>query len=77
MRQPTLGDRLRQAREAAGLGCNELERLAGLRSCVSRIERGERLGSRYETLAALAGALGIRTEWLATGKGPRGEAVAS
>lgn len=69
-KQATLGDRLRVARESAGLGCNELERVAGLKSCVSRIERGERMAPRYDTVTALAHALGIRAEWLATGEGP-------
>jgi transcriptional regulator with XRE-family HTH domain len=68
----SLGDRIKGAREAKGLGTNELGRLAGTTGAtISRLEGGERSkrGGSIETVAKIASALGVRAEWLASGAG--------
>lgn len=64
--------RVRQAREALGLGVRELGDLSGIKVAgVSRIERGQRIaGLSISTVLALAQALRVHVEWLMTGQGP-------
>jgi transcriptional regulator with XRE-family HTH domain len=66
-----LASRLRLARLQRGLGVNELTRKAGLGGGqVSSIENGRRSKQvAAETIRALAQALEVRYEWLATGHG--------
>jgi transcriptional regulator with XRE-family HTH domain len=67
-----MGERLREAREMAGLKQRELDRLASL--CgghVWQIESGRRdRNPTLSTLDRLATALGLRLDWLVHGKGP-------
>ncbi|MBA4506379.1 helix-turn-helix domain-containing protein, partial [Corynebacterium sanguinis] len=65
-----LADRVRKAREVAGLTQDELGEKAGVgRATVARIERGK--GSpRRASLIALAFATGVSLEWLETGETP-------
>lgn len=70
----TIGERLREAREAAGLGVRELARLSGFESShgdVSKIEQGKQPRPSGPKLAAYAKVLGVSSEWLMTGEGPR------
>ena len=80
-KEPTeLGLRIESARKAAGITSqNKLEKKAELGvGYVSRLISGDRGGRMTEDVARrLAGVLGVRSEWLATGKGPRTEAGAS
>jgi len=64
------GDRLKLARERAGLSMAELARNAGgiSGSAISQLEAGTSKGARPENLAALARALGVDMYWLATGE---------
>jgi transcriptional regulator with XRE-family HTH domain len=67
-----LPERLRQAREDLGLGCNELDRKASVGGgMVSRIETGKKLtGVAGNVLLRLADALGVRAGWLLAGERP-------
>jgi transcriptional regulator with XRE-family HTH domain len=67
-----LPERLRQAREDLGLGCNELDRKASVGGgMVSRIENGKKLsGVAGNVLLRLADALGVRSGWLLAGEKP-------
>ena len=56
----TLGERVRQSRQSAGLTQEELARAANIgRVTLIRLERGEQ-SPRFKTLNAIASALGIR-----------------
>jgi hypothetical protein len=73
----TMAGRLKIAREARGLGCNALDRLAGLSvGTTSRYEtraRGAAEGGSAApsgTLSKLAAALGVREAWLIHGEEP-------
>ncbi len=60
----TLGARIAAARESSGLTQMDLSQMSGIeRSALAKIERGLRGVSALE-LAALAGALDVRLEWL-------------
>lgn len=64
------GARLQQAREMAGLGQHELERLAGL--CVGHVwqlEKGHGKNPTLSTLEKVRGTLGLRLDWLVHGIG--------
>ncbi len=62
--------RLMQAREARGLGVNELQRRADLGSGqVSRYEFGDRAKIPAHYLGQLADALGVSLDWLWFGRG--------
>lgn len=62
--------RLTQSREAAGLSRRALGRIAQVSEAhISRLELGQRLPSPVMR-QALARALGVDTEWLASGQGP-------
>lgn len=65
-------ERLQKAREKAGLTKAELGRHAGgiSGSAISQLESGLSKGAKPENLVALAKALGVEIEWLATGNGP-------
>lgn len=74
----TLADRLRYAREYRRLRSNQLNNLAGLASgYTSRIESGERLQPSAEHLSKIAGALGVRLQWLMQGTEPMIEAASA
>src|SRR6185369_12413485 len=70
----TLAERLRSAREGREWGVNELDRRAGVSvGTTTRIENGTRAsktGGYGTTIAKLATALGVRSEWLGKGEGP-------
>lgn len=64
----TLGQRLRQAREQAGLSQSELARRVGIKQpTVSDLEQDKSKDSRYTV--QLAKATGANATWLATGRG--------
>lgn len=69
-----LSERLKLARERAGLSINALERRAGLSHAIaSRIERRTNKGRvSATTIERLAAALNVRLEWLMSGMGPMG-----
>ncbi|MBL4766419.1 MAG: helix-turn-helix domain-containing protein [Rhodobacteraceae bacterium] len=71
------GERLKTAREAAGLSMAELARRAGgiSSSAISQLEIGLSKGAKPENLVALAKTLGVEIEWLATGDGPMMTAI--
>lgn len=59
----TLAQALRQFRGDAGLSLRDLAERSGInRGAISRLESGERVQPRAETLKRLAAALGIPTE---------------
>lgn len=65
-----LGDRLKEAREAAGLSQGQLADAAGVsQSTIGNIEAGIRKQPRE--LLSIAAVVKVRPEWLKTGKGPR------
>lgn len=67
-----LSTRIESARKAAKLTPHGLEREAMLSAgTVARLESGERTQPTVGTLLKLSRALGVRFEWLATGKGKR------
>ncbi len=69
-------DRIREAREQAGVSQTELARLLGVtRSACSQWESDHGTAPRRERLEQLAGLLGVSFEWLATGKGNAGIAI--
>lgn len=66
----TLGSRLKDARLASGLTQAQLAKKAGVsQQAVAKLEKGAEW-SRHTH--ALSKALGVSTEWLATGSGPMG-----
>lgn len=67
----TLAERLRECREEARLSQTELARRAGVsQSTVANIESGRNQGSKH--IVPIAEALGVRVEWLNSGKAPKG-----
>lgn len=74
-----IGERLRWARESAGISQRKLARLAGLKSemHVRIIEGGDAAkGIESTTAIALATALGVSLDWLLTGGEPQPSADA-
>jgi len=70
-----LADRIKEARMARGLSQRELDRTAGLaKNHVWSLEAKDHPHTSYATLAAIASALDVSLDWLATGKG-RGPSV--
>lgn len=66
-------DRIREAREQAGISQTELARLLGVtRSACSQWEAAVGTAPRRERLEQLAALLGVSFEWLATGRGSAG-----
>lgn len=65
----TLGARIRQARQAAGLSQAELADILGItRSACSQWEADKGTGPRRARLETLAEALGVSYLWLVTGQ---------
>ncbi|CAN7408031.1 helix-turn-helix domain-containing protein [Acidovorax sp. LjRoot74] len=66
----TIAERLKSAREAAGLRQDELAKKAGVtQGTIANIEGGIRKNPRE--LLAIARAVGVNAEWLKSGKGSR------
>lgn len=64
------GTRLQHARKLRGLTQVELAKAAGVtQASISDLERGESKSFRGATLVAIAQALKVRPDWLATGRG--------
>ena len=62
----TLGRRLKQCREMAGLSQNELSKRAGVpRPTISEIESGKQVGLTLENARKLARVLGVTLDFLA------------
>jgi transcriptional regulator with XRE-family HTH domain len=73
----SIPERLRLARDLAGVGSRELARLARLAEThVSLIESGIRPRIEAKTALSLARALGISVDWLLDGTGEAPEASA-
>lgn len=67
----TIGDRIRQAREALGLTQPALARRVGVtKSAVNQWEHGQTKRLEGENLLRCARALGVSPDWLLSGKGP-------
>lgn len=63
----TLGQRLKQAREAAGISQGKLAEAVGMRQpSIQAIEKGEVRGTKH--LLAIARALNVDPDWLETGR---------
>lgn len=70
---PLLAQRLRWLRRCAGYTQAELGRRAGLtKACVQALELGARTNPGLTTVVALARALGVPIDWLASGCGCHG-----
>jgi transcriptional regulator with XRE-family HTH domain len=69
----TIGDRIRQARVAAGIRTQQqlADAVGVTRSAVSQWESGTSQHVKPEHLAAIAEACSVEMRWLATGRGPR------
>ncbi|AWY99580.1 putative HTH-type transcriptional regulator [Rhodobiaceae bacterium] len=66
------GERIKIAREEAGLSVAALSRRTGniTASAISQLESGQSKGAKPDNLVALSKALGVEVVWLATGEGP-------
>ncbi|WP_372760925.1 helix-turn-helix domain-containing protein [Litorivivens sp.] len=65
----SIGSRIKQARQAAGLSQAELAAAMGItRSACSQWESGQGTAPRRERLEALAAELGVSYQWLTTGR---------
>jgi ribosome-binding protein aMBF1 (putative translation factor) len=76
----SISTRIATARQLAGISAAHLGELSGLsRSAVALIESGERKDPGGSTVAAIAAALGVSTDWLlnGTGKAPTAQTVKS
>lgn len=70
--EKTFGERLALARRSRQMNQSQLAEAAEMqRTHLSALERGRNAGKRPypETIEKLAGALGVRPEWLASGAG--------
>lgn len=68
----TFPERWKEAREAAKLGANALDRLIGQSTgYTSRIEDGTKVSPDVFIVARAATVLGVRLGWLVDGEGPR------
>lgn len=66
----TIGERVTQAREAAGLTIAELARRVGIsRSAIGQIEAGTTKSPTAGNLQKIADKTGVRFKWLLDGKG--------
>lgn len=64
----TIGDRIRDTRKARDMTQGDLAKRVGLsQGTIGHIEAGRNDSSRY--LVQIAAALGVRPEWLESGKG--------
>ena len=71
MRSRSLGDRVRELRERAGISQRELDRLADLgEGHVGQIESGVKPNPTVRIAEKIAGALGCSLDWLVGGTGP-------
>jgi transcriptional regulator with XRE-family HTH domain len=67
----TIGERLKFARESAGIGVTALARAVGTSAAtVSRWESGERATPEHSMLRKAAAQLGYRVDWLLYGEEP-------
>lgn len=67
----TFSDRLRDAMNAEGLNQADLARKVGLsRAAINQVVSGTTKGMKPDNLVAVARALNVRIEWLATGEEP-------
>lgn len=65
-----LADRVKQARESAGLSQADLARLSGISTAaMSQIETGQTKTLKASTATAFAKATGYTAEWLTSGRG--------
>lgn len=65
----SIGSRIKQARQAAGISQADLAEAMGItRSACSQWESDQGTGPRRERLEVLAAELGVSYEWLATGR---------
>ena len=71
----TFGDRLTLAREAQGMGQEELARRLGIRLQTLRNWEDDRSEPRANRLQMLAGVLAVSMVWLLTGEGDGGPVV--
>lgn len=70
MTDSLIGTRLQHARKLRGMTQVELAKAAGVKQAsISDLERGESKSFRGATLVAVAQALKVRPDWLATGRG--------
>lgn len=70
--------RAKSRRLAAGMTAAELATQVGVSpSAISKIETGSVMMLRVDLLWRVADALGVRVEWLMTGRGPCNEKVKS
>lgn len=70
----SIGSRIKQARQAAGISQSELAEAMGItRSACSQWEADQGTGPRRERLERLAVELGVTYQWLATGNEPDGQ----
>lgn len=66
----TLGERIRHARESAGLSQSALSRLAGISGpAMVELENGLNIKPAASIVTALARALGVTRDWILTGSG--------
>ena len=66
----TFGDRLAGAREAAGLGQEEMARRLGVRLSTLQAWEDDQSEPRANRLQMMAGMLNVSIVWLLTGEGP-------
>jgi SOS-response transcriptional repressor LexA len=65
----TFGDRVRERREAHEMSQEQLAKASGVsQSTIAQIESGRNKGTKH--ILKLATAIGVRPEWLETGRGP-------
>lgn len=73
-----LSDRVREARERAGITPAELARRAGVsQAAISKIESGQTKTLKASTVMAIAAATDCSASWLESGKGDAVEAAPS
>jgi transcriptional regulator with XRE-family HTH domain len=72
MADSTLAERLKEAREARGLGSVELSLKVGSHALVSSIEQGKTENLKADTAIKLARELNVPVEWLVLGEGKSG-----
>lgn len=74
----SFSERLRVAMDAAKMNQASLARKAGMtRSAVNQVLQGTSKGMKPENLVAVARALDVRVEWLATGEMPMRQEIIS
>jgi transcriptional regulator with XRE-family HTH domain len=66
----TIGERVAQARDEAGLSPSQLARRVGIsRAAISQIENGSTKSPNAKNLQKIAEVTGVRSKWLLHGKG--------